>query len=65
MTRKLQCRSEAITEWTEIPIPIQVQVECFDDSTERWAIQHRSLGTFFGATKNEALAELFNSHPLR
>jgi hypothetical protein len=63
--RQLKQRLEPVTEWTKIQIPVQVQVEYFDDGTERWAIQHRTLGTFFGASKTEALDELFNNHPLR
>lgn len=59
-------RSGVTTEWREIPIKVDYQVEKFDDGTEFHTYKIPCFArTFGGATQDEALATLFNCHPLR
>ena len=59
-------RSEVTTEWRDLPVRVEYQVEKFDDGTEFHVYKIPHFGrTFGGTTQNEALATLFNCHPLR
>lgn len=63
---KLVSRSEVETVWREIPIPVQQQVERFENGKERWTLKAPFwVETFKGSTLAEALANLYNRHPLR
>ncbi len=66
MTRKLASRTDVVTEWHEITIPVEYQVQFFSDGTALHSFKAPFWAqTFDGATREEALANLFNCHPLR
>ena len=66
MTPKCVHRSEVTTEFRDLPIRVEYQVERFEDGTECHIYKIPSSARIFsGATQNEALACLFNCHPYR
>lgn len=65
-TKRVISRSDVQTVWREVPIPVEQQVEYLADGTAQWTLKAPFWAqTFQGSTLNEALADLYNNHPLR